>query len=239
MILGMDHNLDFLKSHLHENMQSIINYNLDNDLFPVITRPTHITHSTATLIDNIFLESRLTGQMTSKILIDDISDHLPCVTIIGNWKHAFVYTQMFWWTTLLYTWPVQEKELMDKCEVVLVYMKLGVFGELQKICPLTTSSPRVETSLPTVPPLVIPQNAEEITPQIPTMPTSTSVITGGTSSINPVPTGSASDNDSTTTASAPPVPQGCAESSDMVITMSAPLPKIDIFMTQHCSIPLI
>ena len=80
----MDHNLDFLKSHLHENTQSFINYNLDNDLFPVITRPTPIAHSTATLIDNIFLESRLTEQMTSKILIDDISDHLPCVTIIGN-----------------------------------------------------------------------------------------------------------------------------------------------------------
>ena len=84
VILGMDHNLDFLKSHLHENTQSFINYNLDNDLFPVITHPTYITHSTAMLIDNIFLESRLTGQMTSKILIDDISDHLPCVTIIGN-----------------------------------------------------------------------------------------------------------------------------------------------------------
>ena len=65
-------------------MQSFIHCNLDNDLFPVITHPTRITHSTATLIDNIFLESRLTGQMTSKILIDDISDHLPCVTIIGN-----------------------------------------------------------------------------------------------------------------------------------------------------------
>ena len=84
VILGMDHNLDFLKSHLHENTQSFINYNLKNDLFPVIAHPTHITHSTATLIDNIFLESRLTGQMTSKILIDDISDHIPCVTIIGN-----------------------------------------------------------------------------------------------------------------------------------------------------------
>ena len=48
-------------------------------------------------------------------------------------KHAFMYTQMFWWTTLLYTWPVQEKEIMDKCEVVLVYMKPGAFGELQKI----------------------------------------------------------------------------------------------------------
>ena len=50
-------------------------------------------------------------------------------------KHAFLYTQMFWWTTLLNMWPVQEKELMDKCEVVLVYMKLGEFGELQKIRP--------------------------------------------------------------------------------------------------------
>ena len=84
VILGMDHKLDFLKSHLHENTQSFINYNLDNDLFPVITCPTRTSHSTATLIDNTFLESRLTGQMTSKILIDNTSDHLPCVTIIGN-----------------------------------------------------------------------------------------------------------------------------------------------------------
>ena len=111
-------------------------------------------------------------------------------------------------------WPVQEKELMDKCEVVLVYMKLGAFGELQKIHPPTAFSPRVETTLPAVPPLVIPQNAEEITPQIPTTPTGTPVITGGTSSINPVPTGSTSD--STTTDSSPPVPQGCANSLDTV-----------------------
>ena len=51
----MDPNLDFLKSHLHENTQGFINYNLDNDLFPVITRPTQITHSSATLIDNVLL----------------------------------------------------------------------------------------------------------------------------------------------------------------------------------------
>ena len=94
VILGMDHNLDFLKSHLHENTQNFITYNLDNDLFPVITRPTRITHSTATLIDNIFLESKLTGQMTSKILIDDISDHLPCVTIIGNLLPSKAFKRM-------------------------------------------------------------------------------------------------------------------------------------------------
>ena len=154
-------------------------------------------------------------------------------------KHAFVYTQMFWCMTLLYTWPVQEKEIMDKCEIVLVYLKMGAFGELQKIRPPTASNSRVETTSRAIPPLVIPQNAEEITPQIPTMSTSTSVITRGTSSINPVPTGSTSDIDNTTTASTPPVSQGCAKSSDMVITTSAPLPKIDIFMTQCCSIPLI
>ena len=68
---------------------------------------------------------------------------------------------------------------MDQCEVVLVYMKLVAFGELQKICLLTASSPRVETTLPAIPPLVIPQNAEEITPQILTTSTGSPIITGG------------------------------------------------------------
>ena len=36
------------------------------------------------MIDNIFLGSKLTGQTTNKIIIDDISDHLPCVTILEN-----------------------------------------------------------------------------------------------------------------------------------------------------------
>ena len=45
IILGMDHNLDFLKSHIHNKTQEFINLNLDHDLFPVITRPTGITHT--------------------------------------------------------------------------------------------------------------------------------------------------------------------------------------------------
>ena len=40
---------------------------------------------------------------------------------------------MFWWTTLLYTLPVTEQELLSQCEVVLVYVKDGVYGELDKI----------------------------------------------------------------------------------------------------------
>ena len=48
-------------------------------------------------------------------------------------RHVYVFTQMFWWTTLLYTVPVSEKELMAQCDVVLVYIRDGVFGELVPI----------------------------------------------------------------------------------------------------------
>ena len=48
-------------------------------------------------------------------------------------RHAYVYTQMFWWTTLLYNLPVTEQELVSQCEIVLVYVKDGIFGELDKI----------------------------------------------------------------------------------------------------------
>ena len=82
LILGMDHNLDLLKNHLHNNTQEFININYDCDLFPVITKPTRITHTSATLIDNIFLDSLLTGNITNRIIVDDISDHLPVVTIL-------------------------------------------------------------------------------------------------------------------------------------------------------------
>ena len=126
---------------------------------------------------------------------------------------------------------------MDKCEVVLVYMKLGVFGELQTIRPLTATSIRVETSLPAKPPLVIPQNAGKTAQQTQITSAITPVITGGASGNNPVPTESTPD--STTTYNTPPALQGSVNSPDTAATTSAILPKIDIFMTQCCSIPLI
>ena len=77
-------------------------------------------------------------------------------------KHAFIYTQMFWWTSLLYTLPVQERDLVDRCEIVLVYLKPGVFGELHKIRPPTatiTSSHTTETPEALPSSSVIPQNS--------------------------------------------------------------------------------
>ena len=47
-------------------------------------------------------------------------------------QHSFVYTHMFWWTTLLYTLPVQKKDLMEHCEIVLVFLKPGIFESCKK-----------------------------------------------------------------------------------------------------------
>ena len=59
-------------------------------------------------------------------------------------RHAYVFTQMFWWTTLLYTVPVTEKELLSQCDVILVYMKEGVFGELERI---RSPAPKCDTGV--------------------------------------------------------------------------------------------
>ena len=54
MIIGMDHNLDLLKSGSHKHTQSFLETNIEQSSHPCITKPTCITHTSATLIDNIF-----------------------------------------------------------------------------------------------------------------------------------------------------------------------------------------
>ena len=87
LILGMDHNLDFLKHSIHKQTQDFIELNLDNNLIPSITRPTRITKSSATLIDNVMISQGLMINSESRIIIDDISNHLPCVVKFKNLLH--------------------------------------------------------------------------------------------------------------------------------------------------------
>ena len=85
-IIGLDHNLDFLKSSWHLDTNDFIEANLDNGLIPCINKPTRVTHHSATLIDNIIISHRLVSNQTSKIIITDISDHLPSLVMIeGNY----------------------------------------------------------------------------------------------------------------------------------------------------------
>ena len=76
LVMGMDHNLDLLKYSKHRPTCDFVLLNENISLIPSITRPTHITSSSATLIDNIFVNSDFVRSLKSQILINDISDHL-------------------------------------------------------------------------------------------------------------------------------------------------------------------
>ena len=84
VIIGIDHNIDFLKSNVHQLTQDFIEMNIDSGLIPVISRLTRITRSSATLIDNIFISQQLINDYRCGFLIDDLSDHLPCLLSIKN-----------------------------------------------------------------------------------------------------------------------------------------------------------
>ena len=84
VIIGLDHNLDLLKNNIHKNTQEFLELNLSNRLLPCISKATRVTHSTATLIDNIFCSVEMHGNCKSYRLIDDISNHMPCLSIISD-----------------------------------------------------------------------------------------------------------------------------------------------------------
>ena len=84
IIIGLDHNLDFLKADKHQATNDFIQSNLDFGLIPTVTRPTRITNTSATLIDNIIVSQNLCGAYTSNILINDTSDHLPTFCVLSS-----------------------------------------------------------------------------------------------------------------------------------------------------------
>ena len=86
IILGMDHNMDLLKADIHNPTRRFLDTILEAGLMPSIIKPTRISHTTATLIDNIIINQRHNGNYESFVLIDNTSDHLPCVTVLDNIK---------------------------------------------------------------------------------------------------------------------------------------------------------
>jgi exonuclease III len=87
IIIGTDQNLDYLKINTHSNTMKFFELNLLNNLIPTITKPTRVTHSTATLIDNIYVDADLLHGVKSHIVTCDISDHFLCLSTIQD--HSF------------------------------------------------------------------------------------------------------------------------------------------------------
>jgi hypothetical protein len=69
--------LDLLKSSSHPPTNHFIATNFALSFFPLIAKPTRITSSTATLIDNIFTNVLDQPSLVHGIILTDISDHLP------------------------------------------------------------------------------------------------------------------------------------------------------------------
>ena len=84
IIIGTDQNIDYLKINENTNASLLYDLNLQNSLIPTISRPTRITHTSATLIDNINISITLSNKCKSAIIICDISDHYPCLTMISK-----------------------------------------------------------------------------------------------------------------------------------------------------------
>ena len=84
LIIGLDHNLDLIKHAKHKPTNEFIELNLEYQLLPTITKPTRITRTTATLLDNIIIGRIFQSEYEPNIVVNDMSDHLPCLLKIKD-----------------------------------------------------------------------------------------------------------------------------------------------------------
>jgi hypothetical protein len=72
-----DYNLDLLKHDSHPLTTTFLDTNLARSLLPIFNKPTRVTTSTATIIDNVFTNIMDPDESLAFILPVDISDHFP------------------------------------------------------------------------------------------------------------------------------------------------------------------
>jgi exonuclease III len=81
--LAGDFNINLLNRETNIATDHFINNLFSMSYLPLITKPTHFTSTTSTLIDNIFTNVPVNEAITG-ILVADISDHLPVFYISGR-----------------------------------------------------------------------------------------------------------------------------------------------------------
>ena len=82
-----DFNINLLQYDTNITVQNFIYMLSSQSFYPTINKPTRITESSATLIDNV-----LTNDLhnhTAGVVISDISDHLPVFLNIDNSREKF------------------------------------------------------------------------------------------------------------------------------------------------------
>ena len=88
IILG-DFNINLLNYETHSPTESFINTISSYFMIPQILQPTRVTDHSATLIDNIFINS-VNYHTISGNLLADLSDHFPIFFILNKYIHQII-----------------------------------------------------------------------------------------------------------------------------------------------------
>ena len=98
-LLG-DYNIDILNYASHVHTAQFVDMMSSNGFLPLITRPSRVTATSATLIDNIFTND--IGDINHSVqglFITDISDHFPVFHIAKQMeieeKDAYIYKRLY------------------------------------------------------------------------------------------------------------------------------------------------
>ena len=84
VIIGTDQNFDYINVNTNTNVSNLLNLFISSGIVPSITRPTRITHTSATLIDNLYVKCHGYENISSGIITVDLSDHLPIIVCMGK-----------------------------------------------------------------------------------------------------------------------------------------------------------
>ena len=80
-----DLNIDLLKYEEHRLTSSFVDKLYSNNVFPLITKPTRVTQTTATLIDHVLTNIfDIWGKHRQGILCIDMTDHYAVFHVAGN-----------------------------------------------------------------------------------------------------------------------------------------------------------
>ena len=98
-LLG-DYNIDILNYASHVHTAQFVDMMSSNGFLPLITRPSRVTATSATLIDNIFTNDiGDINHSVQELFITDISDHFPVFHIAKQMdieeKDAYIYKRLY------------------------------------------------------------------------------------------------------------------------------------------------
>ena len=108
VIIGTDQNFDYLKINESCHINNLLNAFFSESILPTITKPTRITHKSATLIDNIYIKTSDPYTIQSGIIMTNMSDHLPVFSCMGKTKN-----EKFKQPLILKHRPLNDKSLQN------------------------------------------------------------------------------------------------------------------------------